>query len=104
MLAHYLRLEHIPDDAAAWRVQVRGARALAESLASSREAATLYRVLATLRRDVPLAETPEQLAWRGPDLPALRALAGELGDERIVELASRTHEARAAASSAQPAQ
>jgi 5'-3' exonuclease len=105
VLAHYLHLEHVPDDAASWTLPVRGARALAESLASAREAAMLYRKLATLRRDVPLAETPEQLAWPGPDLLALRALAAELGDERIVELALRTHEARAAAvASAQPAQ
>jgi len=104
VLAHYLHLEHVPDDAAAWRVQVRGARALAESLASAREAAVLYRLLATLRRDVPLAESPEQLAWRGPDVPALRALAAELGDDRIVELAVRAHEARASVSpNAQPA-
>jgi 5'-3' exonuclease len=97
VLAHYLHLEHVPDDAAAWRVQVRGARALAESLASAREAAVLYRLLATLRRDVPLAATPEQLAWRGPDVPALRTLSAELGDDRIVELAMRAHEARASA-------
>jgi 5'-3' exonuclease len=96
VLAHYVHLERIPEDGARWQVPVRGARALAETLAATRDQVGLYRQLATLRRDAPLPEAPRQLAWRGPDLPALRALAAQLGDERIVELAERTHQARAA--------
>src|SRR5689334_16358632 len=57
VLAHYERLEHIPDDAAAWTVKVRGAAALAQSLAERRTEALLYRRLATLREDAPLAAT-----------------------------------------------
>jgi 5'-3' exonuclease len=91
-LDFYRHLEHIPDDAGSWGVKVRGAIALAQSLAGTRAEATLYRTLATLRRDAPLPETPEGLRWRGPDEPALRALAAELNDERIVELALSTLE------------
>jgi 5'-3' exonuclease len=87
VLACYGHLEQIPDDAARWSVKVRGAAALAESLSGARREAELYRALATLRRDVPLTETPEALRWRGPDESALRKLAAELQDERIVELA-----------------
>jgi len=90
VLAHHAHLEQIPDDAARWGVKVRGASALAQSLAGAREEARLYRTLATLRRDAPLEETPEALRWRGPDEAALRALALELNDERIVELARAT--------------
>ena len=94
VLAHYLRIDRIPDDARRWEVQVRGAPALASALAESRADAMLYRRLATLRSDVPLREQLEDLRWRGPDLPALRELATEIGDERLVEFAERTHQQR----------
>lgn len=95
VLAHYQALEHIPDDAAAWSVKVRGAPALAQSLAEHREVALLYRELARLRRDVPLVETLDALCWRGPNLPELEAFAARVGDARLVELAVRTHADRA---------
>jgi 5'-3' exonuclease len=97
VLAAYEHLERIPDDATLWTVKVRGAAALAEALAGAREQAVLYRTLATLRSDVPLVESIDDLAWRGPDREALAAFAAELGDERIVELAARTAERRGVA-------
>jgi 5'-3' exonuclease len=87
VLREYVHIEHIPDDAAQWRVSVRGGAALAGTLAAARPAAELYCKLATLRRDVPLTESVDNLAWRGPDLKLLTALAAELGDERIVDMA-----------------
>jgi 5'-3' exonuclease len=66
VLAEYGRLERIPDDAASWTVKVRGAAALAQTLSEQRAAALLYRKLATLREDVPLAETLDALRWSGP--------------------------------------
>jgi len=96
VLAHYHSLEHIPDDAAAWSVKVRGAPALAQSLAAHREVALLYRELARLRRDVPLVETLDALHWRGPNQAELEAFAERVGDSRLVELAMRTHADRAA--------
>jgi 5'-3' exonuclease len=71
VLLHYRHLEAIPDDPRAWAVPVRGANALAAGLAAQRQEAMLYRRLATLRTDVPLTETVDDLHWRGPtaDLP-----------------------------------
>jgi len=84
VLARYGRIEAIPDDAARWAVSVRGAAALAESLRDRRTEAALYRLLATLRTDVPLAEDLEALRWKGLDPVALSALSRELGDEDLL--------------------
>ena len=89
MLAAYEHLEAIPIDAADWRVPVRGSTALAASFVSHRSDALLFRELATLRTDVPLAESLDDLRWRGPDVPALAALAAQWGDDSIVERAER---------------
>jgi len=42
VLARFPHLEHIPDDAAAWDVRVRGAERLARSLAGAREEAGFF--------------------------------------------------------------
>jgi 5'-3' exonuclease len=84
LLAHYGSIEAIPDDEAAWAVRPRGAAALAESLRRHHAEATLYKRLATLRRDVPLAETLADLRWRGPRPELPQVLAG-LGYERLLE-------------------
>jgi 5'-3' exonuclease len=89
VLAAYEKLEQIPADAAAWRVPVRGAAALAASLAAHRTEAFLFRQLATLRTDVPLTESLDDLRWRGADSAALAALAAQWGDDAIVERAER---------------
>jgi len=85
VLAAYTHLDAIPADAGAWTVRVRGARGLAESLAAHRDEAALWRRLATLRTDVPIAESSEELAWSGADGPRLRRLAERLGDRRLLE-------------------
>jgi 5'-3' exonuclease len=70
VLAHYGTLDNVPDDAADWdpgvRREVRGATRLAETLASEREKARLFRVLATLRRDPTVIAKVSSLKWRGP--------------------------------------
>ena len=53
--------------------------------AERRTDATLYRRLATLRTDVPLAEDQADLRWQGADRQALEALATEWGDPGLVE-------------------
>ncbi|MBK8171812.1 MAG: flap endonuclease [Sandaracinaceae bacterium] len=83
VLARYEHLEKIPDDAAAWDIKVRGAGALAAELASHRTEALLYRTLATVRTDVPLAESLDDLEWRGADRAALTALCEELGEKSL---------------------
>ena len=80
LLSLYGNIDAIPDEASAWDVKVRGAARLAETLRAQRANALLYRELATLRTDVPLPETAEQLRWNGVDDEALSELAGHLGD------------------------
>jgi 5'-3' exonuclease len=85
VLKRYGTLEQIPDDPSAWDVPVRGAAALATQLREHRELAVLYRTLATLRRDVPLDESLDDLRWRGADRAALTSLGATLGDAGFVE-------------------
>jgi 5'-3' exonuclease len=66
LLARYGRLEAIPEWERDWDVSVRGASALAESLRAHRQEVGLYRTLAKLRTDVPLAESLEDLRPRRP--------------------------------------
>jgi 5'-3' exonuclease len=65
VLARYRHLEGIPLEASLWDPRVRGADRLVETLRGSLAEALVYRFLATLRRDVPLLETPADLEWRG---------------------------------------
>jgi 5'-3' exonuclease len=85
VLTAYGSLENIPDSAESWRVPVRGAAALAESLASRRTDALLYKRLATLRLDVPLTENLADMAYQGARREPLEALAAELSDATLVE-------------------
>jgi 5'-3' exonuclease len=63
LLSVYGSIAAIPDDPKRWSIKVRGADALAASLAARREEAALFRTLATLRTDVPLTETLDDLHW-----------------------------------------
>ena len=89
VLGTYGKLEAIPDDAKKWSIKVRGADALASSLAERRADAMLYRTLATLRTDVPLTEGVADLEWKGADRVKLEALAAELEDDSIVARVGR---------------
>ncbi len=85
LLAEYGSVEAIPRDSAAWTVKVRGAQALARELSQAEEKVELYKQLATLRRDVPLEENPEQLEWKGPDARRLAAICERMNDSRLLE-------------------
>jgi 5'-3' exonuclease len=61
LLARHAHLESIPSDGASWPAGIRGATRLAATLSSEREAALLYRRLATLVRDVPIGESLDDL-------------------------------------------
>jgi 5'-3' exonuclease len=65
LLARYHHIESIPADEGTWDVKVRGTPAIAATLREMRPEALLYRRLATLRTDVPLKESLDDLAWRG---------------------------------------
>ena len=58
-------IEAIPASASSWTVKVRGADKLAATLGERRDEALLYKRLATLREDVPLRESLDDLEWRG---------------------------------------
>jgi 5'-3' exonuclease len=85
LLARFEKLEAIPRDPTRWGVPVRGALALAESLQACETEVLLYRELATLRRDVPLDESVEDLRFKGPRWAELEALCEELGETRAIE-------------------
>ena len=74
VLARWGHLDRIPDEPRAWDVDVRGAGALAATLAARRADALLFRELATLRLDVPVFASLDELRWQGPtaEVDALR--------------------------------
>jgi 5'-3' exonuclease len=92
LLARYERVEDIPDDAAAWDVTVRGAAALAASLAAARADAVLFKRLATLRTDAPLPETLDDLRWRGARRAELTELCAEIGETELLTRIGRWRE------------
>lgn len=79
VLSAHGALESIPDDPSHLKASVRGAHALLEELGADRDAARLYKVLATLRTDVPLAETLEGLEFRGTPRRELRDFCARIG-------------------------
>jgi 5'-3' exonuclease len=64
--SQYLHLEGIPRDWREWHPTIKKARTLSESLFNQWNDALLFRTLATLRLDVPVFETIEDLRWQGP--------------------------------------
>ena len=83
VLSEYGSLDRIPDSYDDWIVTVRGGKTLARNLADNREAADLYRTLATLRMDVPISESLDDLRWRGVLKPEYLNLCDLLGLERL---------------------
>lgn len=84
LLERYVHLEHVPADPALWPAGIRGAAQLARELESEREAALLYRRLATLVDDVPLPETLEDLCWGGVPRDRFEAWGSRLGARNLV--------------------
>jgi 5'-3' exonuclease len=89
VLARYRTLEAIPDEAAGWGVDVRSPDRLAAALREHRVEAALYRRLATLRTDVPLAEGLAELEWRGARRPDFEAVCLEMGYGELLERVPR---------------
>jgi hypothetical protein len=58
-------------------VNAANASALAQTLASERDRALLFRTLATLRTDIELFDDVDQLRWNGPT-PAFAEVAARL--------------------------
>jgi 5'-3' exonuclease len=64
--SRYPHLENVPKDWREWDPSIRRARPLSESLFSGWKDALLFRSLATLRLDVPVFDTVDDLRWRQP--------------------------------------
>jgi 5'-3' exonuclease len=84
LLRHYHRIEKIPESAADWEVTVRSAQRLAENLHARRREAIMVRNLATLRTDLPITDSIDDLEWRGADRDALTAMAKRLEVEEVL--------------------
>ena len=64
-LSQYPHLEDIPKEWRAWHPSIRRARPLSESLFNAWNDALLFRTLATLRLDVPVFDSIQDLRWTG---------------------------------------
>ncbi len=88
VLSKYEHLEAIPDDYLDWGLPAGRALRLAENLRTYKAEASLYRRLATLRRDVPLKQSINDLEWRGAQ-ERLRELCVEMGDHNLPDRVPR---------------
>jgi 5'-3' exonuclease len=77
VLARYPHLEDIPDDWRTWGVNAASPGRLARVLAESRDDVFLFRTLATLRTDIDVFASVDDLRWQGPT-PAFAPLAARL--------------------------
>jgi 5'-3' exonuclease len=84
VLYRYHHLDKIPQDPSDWDIDVQRATRLATHLEQHWDDALLYRDLATLRTDVPLKESLEDLEWKGAR-KELEELCREIGFEEFLE-------------------
>jgi 5'-3' exonuclease len=82
VLAKFRHLESIPKDWRQWQVNATQASALADTLCRDWDRALLFRRLATLRSDIPLFDSVEQLRWNGPTR-AFDEIAARLDAARV---------------------
>ncbi len=96
VLDRWHHLEAVPATAVDWGVDVRAAGRLAVTLRDHLDLALLFRRIATLERDAPVADDVDELEWRGPtdgfealcdalDAPALARRAEALAAARAGE-------------------
>ena len=77
VLAKFKHLEDIPADWRTWGVNCARPGALSVTLEKDRELALLFRDLATLRTNIPVFDSVDQLEWHGPT-PAFQAWKARL--------------------------
>ena len=75
VLARFQHLESIPADWREWKVNAANASALSRTLAEQHDNALLFRDLATLRTEIPLFDSVDQLQWNGSTSEAVRYAA-----------------------------
>ncbi len=86
VLAKYVHFESIPQDPLQWGVRVSNPRGLNETLRTQWANALLFRDIATLREDIPLFASVDELRWNGPT-PSFEAMgkrfdAAKTGERR----------------------
>jgi 5'-3' exonuclease len=79
LVGAYEHLERIPPHAYQWTVKPRGALALAATLAERRDEALFYRKLATLDPTAPVAQSLDELRFRGVPRARFERWCDELG-------------------------
>ena len=92
VLARWEHLEAIPESPLDWDLPVRNAGRLALTLRQQRDAAVLYRRLATLNRDADIdrvTPTLDHLAWKGVPRARFLGLCEELGFDTVRERVHR---------------
>jgi 5'-3' exonuclease len=92
LIGAYGRLEEIPELPHHWKVKPRGALQLAATLAAHREEALLYRELATLVHTCPIAESLEDLRFRGVPRANFLAWCDQLGADTLRQMPRRWSE------------
>jgi 5'-3' exonuclease len=83
LIGAYGHIEAIPDQLLRWTVKPRGALQLAATLAAQREEALFYRRLATLIDTVPLAESLDDLRFRGVPRGRFEAWCDAVGSNTL---------------------
>lgn len=94
VLAKFGHIESIPLDHEEWGLTVRSAAKLAATLRDKIADAVLFKELATLRRDVPLEESIEDLEWRGVPRKLFTDFCDEFGFTQLLSRPSRWDESR----------
>ena len=90
VLSKFGHLDAIPPSVLDWQLDIRNARRLATTLEDQRDAAYLYRTLATLKRDSAIStDSLDDLEWRGVPRPTFLALCEELGLDTVRERVHR---------------
>ncbi len=84
VLAKFKHIESIPQDPKKIPLSLGRATMLLENLQANYQDALLFRELSTLRQDVPLKESLNDLEWRGAT-SKLKKVCEELREERILE-------------------
>jgi 5'-3' exonuclease len=86
LLREYGHIENVPPRSADWKPALRGAESLAATLSANLDRARLYRRLATLVDTVPIAESLEDLEWRGVPRERFEAWSKSIGaSESLIE-------------------
>ena len=84
VLAKFGTIEEIPADWREWKVNATSAATLARTLAEQHDRALLFKRLATLRTDVPVFESVEELRWKGPT-PRFAEMAARFDAAKPIE-------------------